>query len=89
MGLWPKRRAEGRAGEAESSFATMGADDVALDMDTEVGFITEARMILMIVWIRISQNFSKSFVTSVTPLKRPRSSQPVLTEPFGVRKSFD
>ena len=29
------------AGEAESSFATMGADDVALDMDTEVRFITD------------------------------------------------
>ena len=27
---------------------------------------------------------SKSFVTSVTPLKCPCSSQPVLTEPFGV-----
>ena len=29
------------AGEAESSFATMGADDVALDMDIEVGFIAD------------------------------------------------
>jgi hypothetical protein len=29
------------AGEAELSFATMGADDVALDMDTEFGFITD------------------------------------------------
>ena len=29
------------AGETESSFATMGADDVALDMDTEIGFITD------------------------------------------------
>jgi len=25
----------------EPTFATMGADDVALDMDTEVGYITE------------------------------------------------
>ena len=29
------------AGEAESTFAIMGADDVALDMDTEVGYLTE------------------------------------------------
>ena len=29
------------AGEAESTFAIMGADDVALDMDTEVGYISE------------------------------------------------
>ena len=29
-------------GEAESTFGTMGAEDVALDMDTEVGYsITE------------------------------------------------
>ena len=28
-------------GEAESTFGTMGADDVALDMDREVGYITE------------------------------------------------
>ena len=35
--------------------------------------------------LKIMQNFTKSFVTSVTPLKCPRSSQPVLTEPFGVR----
>ena len=28
-------------GEAESTFGTMGADDVALDIDTEVGYITE------------------------------------------------
>ena len=74
------------AGETESSFATMGADDVALDMDTEIGLMRKARMILM---MRISQNFFKSFVTSVTPLKCPRSSQPFLTEPFGIRKSFD
>jgi hypothetical protein len=29
------------AGEAEYTFATMGPDDVALDMDTEIGYITE------------------------------------------------
>jgi hypothetical protein len=57
------------AGEAEFTFVTMGADDVALDMDTEVGYITE------------DESSGESFVTSVTPLKCPRSSQPVLTEP--------
>ena len=31
---------------------------------------------------RISRNLTKSFVTSVTPLKRPRCSQPVLAEPY-------
>ena len=29
------------AGEAEFTFATMDADDMALDMDTKVGYITE------------------------------------------------
>ena len=29
------------AGEAEHTFTTMGSDDVALDMDTEIGYITE------------------------------------------------
>jgi hypothetical protein len=28
-------------GEGDPTFATTGADDVALDMDTEVGYITE------------------------------------------------
>ena len=29
------------AGEAEHTFATMGPDDVALDMDSEIAYITE------------------------------------------------
>ena len=29
------------AGEAEYTFATMRPDDAALDMDTEIGYITE------------------------------------------------
>jgi hypothetical protein len=29
------------AGEAEFTFVTMGADDVALDMDIEAGYITQ------------------------------------------------
>ena len=74
----------------------MGPEDVALDMDTEIAYITEEESndgsdddLDDSMYIRISEIFSKSFVTSVTPLNRPRSSQPVLTEPFGVRKSFD
>jgi hypothetical protein len=29
------------AGEAKYTFATMGPDDVALDTDTEIGYITQ------------------------------------------------
>ena len=29
------------AGETEHTFATMGPDDVALDMDTEIGYLME------------------------------------------------
>jgi hypothetical protein len=63
------------------SFATMGPDDMALDIDTEIGYITEDESNNGSeddsddsMYIRISQFFFKSFVTSVTPLNRPLRS---------------
>jgi hypothetical protein len=62
--------------------------------DTEVGYITEDELpvsdeseddlVACMDVLEIFKIFTKSFVTSVTPLKRPRCSQPVLAEPFGI-----
>ena len=86
-----------RVHEADHTFTTMGPDDVALDMDTEIGYIMEEgsndkreddldnSSDSMYLNFGI---FLKSFVTSVTHIC-PRSCQPILTELFGVRKLFN